>query len=573
MLTEITVKTEKENRQFSSAPAVLEHLHLTPSLLLNSQGGAERQNDISIRGGSFSESGFAVNGLTLKNPQTEHFNAELPLPMALFRAPQTLTGLEQARRSPGNIVGSIDFAFKPMRDGGHLQLGVGTHERNLQSFMYEKTFTKPDDETVYGAGVFGRRDESNGRDYDDNNLELYNFGGHMQYRTGNSQTDFVFARQKKTFGTRGYYGVSPDFRAKEELRDTLALASTRIDFESDATLQINAMWRELDDDYKLWLPDFLYHNEHKSTIKKAGITAHHPLGSGFNLDWIMNGDKEEIDSSSLGEHWREHADISFLPSHTSGHLRLTTGVRLEVFSDDRPAWLPQTGLEFELSDKTWLYASYTKTVKQPSFTELNYESPGSLGNAGLVRQESENSETGLRSRISENLNLRTTIFYRRSDDTVDWLKINASDRWTAANLGTLETAGIEGELGFSSDNNRLFLDLYYAYISKSHAVDPHASRYALDYARHLFQLTAVWRATSTLRLTVNQGFRWQTDNAERDGGDFSVPARIAAQWSPSTIQQLSFNVSIENLWNDQFQMLPGQRACERATLLSVVYGF
>ena len=65
---------------------------------------------------------------------------------------------------------------------------------------------------------------------------------------------------------------------------------------------------------------------------------------------------------------------------SSAAAAFTAGARAEVFSDDSPAWLPQAGAEVRLGERDTAYASYTETVRQPSYTELNYESPGSLGN-------------------------------------------------------------------------------------------------------------------------------------------------------------------------------------------------
>jgi hypothetical protein len=91
-----------------------------PGVRVNSQGGSGVQSDMSIRGSSFSGAGLSVGGLALANPQTEHFNAELPLPSMLFSPPRVLAGLDEALGSSGHLVGSVDLEFRPLAEYGQI---------------------------------------------------------------------------------------------------------------------------------------------------------------------------------------------------------------------------------------------------------------------------------------------------------------------------------------------------------------------------------------------------------------------------------------------------------------------
>ena len=46
--------------------------------------GSGGQNDLSIQGSSFSGAGLCVEGLALRNAQTEHFHGELPVLPEVF---------------------------------------------------------------------------------------------------------------------------------------------------------------------------------------------------------------------------------------------------------------------------------------------------------------------------------------------------------------------------------------------------------------------------------------------------------------------------------------------------------
>ncbi|MFA7368908.1 MAG: hypothetical protein WC334_04615, partial [Kiritimatiellales bacterium] len=55
--------------QTAGNAAIHEVLRAEPGVVLNSQGGS--QNDLSVRGSSFSGAGLSLGGMTLRNPQTE----------------------------------------------------------------------------------------------------------------------------------------------------------------------------------------------------------------------------------------------------------------------------------------------------------------------------------------------------------------------------------------------------------------------------------------------------------------------------------------------------------------------
>lgn len=549
--------------------SLAESLEFLPGTILYKQGGGERQADLSIRNSSFSGAGLAVSGLALANPQTAHFNAELPLPMVLFHSPEVLTGLRQGEVDDPNLVGTIGLDFKPAEEFGYIEAEFGERARYGQSAFYAGELDSLEKPGELFLGAFGRRVESRGLDYGDNDLDLHRGGIHAQFSTPESQTDVVLGHQKKRFGARGYYGVSPDYYAQEEIRDTLFLGSSRLELSPASKLNIVAMRRELEDDYKLWLPTGLYHNEHRSTIQKARIAGENSFNSLVGLDWGMSGENEDIRSNSLGDYWREELGIKFVPHMDVAGLRFRFGSRLRAFSEESPVWLPQLGVEYGLGNGSFLHAAYCETVRQPSYTELNYESPGSLGNSGLGLQRSDNSEIGIESRLNERFRFGLCGFYRRSENAIDWLKATPADRWTAANLGLVETVGMEANLGYRSPREVLLVDFNYLYTHKGYTGEPYASRYALDYPRNLIQTVIGWQVHHDLRLLFRQGLRWQVQNAARSSGNLGYPAVFETAWTPDDLDQLTISMSIENVWNNHFQTLPGQCAADRAFVLAV----
>jgi hypothetical protein len=58
-----------------------------PGLTVRDQGAGGPQADLSVRGSPFNSTGLLLNGLTLRNAQTEHWHADVPAPEVWFDTP------------------------------------------------------------------------------------------------------------------------------------------------------------------------------------------------------------------------------------------------------------------------------------------------------------------------------------------------------------------------------------------------------------------------------------------------------------------------------------------------------
>lgn len=544
-----------------------------PGVLVNSQGAAAIQSDLSIRGSSFSGAGLAVNGLALRNPQTEHFHTELPLPPGLFFRPDILTGLEQVLGSSGYLVGTVDLEFLPIHKGGRIELGVGEAGWDWQDFIYQLPVYEWDGNRL-GMSIFGSRQVIESVDYSDNDLDCRNGGVHFQVLGEANQTDIVVARQNKSFGARGYYGVTPDWFADEELDDQMVLAGSRWGDTQDRYVRMAALFRSMEDQYRLyWIQPDIYENQHRYDTAAFSLDGRQDVVRNVFINWRMGAESEDLESNRLGDHSRERGDLLFLPELTLGRLSLFAGARDCVFSEESPELLSETGCRFALMERQLLFCSYTEGVRQPSYTELNYESPGSLGNEGLEREETGELEIGWSYNESESHSWQVAAFQRKSEHTVDWIKeLSSSTYWVATDLGTVDTLGVE----FSS-SHRLWrnfdLSTAYTWLCKDHDQEFYASRYVLDYPRHLIQLAGEWRITDSLHGVYSQALRWQEPSEARDSDRFGSDARLAMYFSPRNIDGLELAVACDNLWNDHFEVYLDEPVGDRRFSFAVAYAW
>jgi len=542
-----------------------------PLVLLNWQGSPGAQSDISIRGSSFSEAGLSLGGLALGNPQTEHFHAELPIPSLLLTRPEVGLGLDQALRTDGYLVGTIRMDLQSIGDEVRFNAGLGNADQNWQRLRYAVPLTPRTREPLLSFQVFAERDHAEQLGFADNDLDRFLLGGHLQYRDGDSRTDLLVSTQAKEFGGRGFYGVTPDWAADEETADLLVFGST----ERRAgrwPWRGSVAWRRFEDTYRLFTPGpGIYENRHEWTDMQVALDGRGKVSRGATWHWRIAAGKQELEGTRLGNHERERGVAQLVPEWRIGAARLRAGAQYRILDDDA-RWLPLVDLAIPFTDTGTAVGSYTETVREPSFTELNYDSPGSLGNQGLEAQESRNLEIGWRQDVTETVLWQLALFRRESQNTVDWVKSGpGATRWVATDLGTVDTIGAEFIVQCLV-GDEMELRAAYTLLDKDTDDPPYAARYALDYPEHLFRLVLDWQMNSLWKVVSTHTARRQIRNPARGGDRDSLYGRLAIHVTPRQPDGMSFTFAIDNLWKDDFEPVPGlpstgRRASVAATIV------
>lgn len=553
----------------TSLAAYLRH---EPGVQVIPQGIAGGSSDLSIRGSAFSGAGLSFGGVSLRNPQTEHFHSDFPFPAWWLAAPEVRVGVQQAARGEGHLAGTVALTPLPMRNRRVVSGGVDSEGgfsltgglQYVQETLHGNNF---------GLGTFAGFLDAPNVDSLGNDVESFRIGAQMQHFTPLGQADVWLGYQEKTFGTTGYYGVNPNFASEETTEDSLLLATFRT-FDPDAPFDISFMVREFKDDYRLDLPTGLFQNEHTTNTRAVEAGYRHPVNDLFGITGRASFDTEEIKSTNLGNFDRYRGTVTLLPDVLAHEtLRLFLGARAEFLEDFDNEFLPLARAEFTPGDTLLFYADYSESARRPSYTELNYESPGSLGNAGLDVQTQRSIEVGAQWQPALHTFTSIALFRHETKDTVDWIRSDAAaTRWQAENIGTVTTLGAELLL-----RQRVTEDLdvtgTLTLLDKDADDEPFASRYALDYARQILGIQLDWQIQEGLRLEANQSLRNQVDNSLRTrGGDRQYLTSLALHARPEAIPQMQVSLTASNLLDDDFRIFAGQDTyAERRFAASVSY--
>lgn len=563
-LPELQVHAERPDAV--SGPLSQNNTFTTAGLLLRSQGA---QTDLGYRGASFSSTGIAIGGLALRHPQTEHFHAEQPFPLWIFTAPKVAGGAQDVLQGQGHAAATLHLGLADIERSCML-LTAGIGERNWHWAEAGAVQFIDGESARGGVAAFAGYERRDRIDYPDNDLDKVHGGGWLQRQTESARSDLVVGVSDKRFGARGYYGVNPDWPADERFEDRLLLIG-HSEKMALSNVRFSALARETEDTYKLdfGAPD-IYVNNHRTRLAAGMAELDTDISSMWSLHVRGSAETEELNSNRLGRHERSRGAVLLAPTwHGGGMLEVTAGGEYQMFSSESGALLPVAHVSLRPGDSTGLFAGYSERERQPSFTELNYESPGSLGNEGLEREKITTIEGGLEQLLTAAVIARVSVFQRTTRNTVDWVKQTADEpRWLAMDVGKVVTRGCELR-GVGQWSDQLRVIMQYTWLERDAEISPYAARYVLDYPKHTLLAGVEWNMLRTVSFSsVNLlQVREKIESREARTG---INGTLRMEWAPLRTTGLRLALLCDNLWGDDFEEYVGQPAAGRRWGLELI---
>jgi vitamin B12 transporter len=536
-----------------------------PGVVLNTQGGNYSQNDILYRATSFSENGVSLEGATLNNPQTEHFNAELPLPSTVLQKPTIKTFLKQKVSQAGNLSSTINYNLKDISADRNVSASYGSRDSYKFSALLEDKISDS-----FGVAAFGGYWNMKDLDRQDNDSKGFNVGLIGESKSDDINIKMVAAFQQKEFGATGYYGVSPNMPAKEKLNDALVLIKGVYDYGESNYINVSTYWRYLEDQYSLFLPDsYLYFNQHKNNIVSINANGLNAINDKLNLVWQSNVTYEDMYSLSLGNYNRTSANFTGSFVYNFEKFEFNAGVRGAYFSDYDNKLSPMVGVTYYVNDLISLTVEYIRSAQQPSYTALNYESPTSLGNQGLNLQIDDQFSAKLESVINEQLTVDYSLFAGVLKNAVDWVKKEEdSPKWESVNLEEVKYYGADMNINYRS-LDVLSFSLYACYAKKDSKNDYYSDRYIMNYPEFNLKLSVEYIATEKIIFLASQQFLYQSDDPIRtDRTQFLCNAGLMV--GPFYNKSMILGLSVYNIWDDDFDMYPEQDTAPRQSVMANV---
>ena len=568
-------------------------LRFEPLVDVQSRNMAEGAADIAIRGGIFENTGFRVGALSLYDPQTGHYFAEIPVAPAMLTAPEILTGAANAIRGWNANAGTIAYQWRPVQTAGQVTAAIGEFgTRRGELYQGWKSGVTLAGRTLAADAAFAHSRSDGSRPFGEHEFTRYN--ARVQLAGENGQTDLFYGYQSKFFGWPNLYTPFANIYETENIQTNLVVLNHREELGGGDFVSAGGYYRRNKDNYVFnratpgaYNPAFATGPAwHETWVYSVGAEARITTGE---IHWNAIGTfiDDELDSTSLifGTYrTRQHVKLSVAPERS---WALSAGRSLVVqagaaYDDttrngstvspvaqitlDRVA--PEVGIDA-------LYASYAKTSQTPTYFALNSRASAGLfrGNPNLGRETAHNFEIGARG-AHGNWSATTAFFFRRDDQLVDWIYSTNLPNARAASAVDIDTAGFEAVLRYSGKR----ADLVFGYTGLTKDADygstaVNASFYALNFPKHRLTAAAIVRLGAGWEVRMDNEARIQEKNTLRKSDDNALLSSAGVYYTPPRMKSLRLSVEVENLWDSEFQEVPAVPAARRQLSAGVSYAW
>ena len=447
-----------------------EYLELDPSVDLQRRAANGVQSDLSIRGSGEGQTLVLLNGLRMADVQSSHHDLDLPVPTQSIERIEILRGAGSTFYGSDAMSGAINVITGPPK---YSELRVGASVGNFgvnQESMSAAFLDGNKDEQLSVA-----RDFSSGfipdRDY--RSLTIFSNSG-VQTEWG--RTLLMLGYGDKPFGADQFYGPFPSWE-----RTKSWFAGLKQDLGSKTEFDFG--YRRHSDEFVLVRSDpSIYENNHIDESWQAALRRKQSLGQHSTFFYGGEGFYDSIDSNNLGQHNRSHgsayADYDVL---ALSRFSFSIGAREEVFDSHGSEFSPSIAAGIWLKAGWKLKGSASRAFRLPNYTDLYYSDPANVGNPNLLPETAWSYEGGLLWDRGGRYKAEVTVFERREQNDIDYVRSVPSDPWQAENIGRLNFTGVETYLEIRLPRRQRVEFAFTALHGAQSALDGLQSKYVFNY--------------------------------------------------------------------------------------------
>ncbi len=529
-----------EDIKNSAATNLADLLQQVAGVDIRRRGTSGMQADLYIRGGSFDQTLLLIDGIKMDDAQTGHHTMNAALPIEVIERIEIIKGPAARVFGQNAFTGAINIVTKKATEnivstnietGSFHQLNASvTVGANLENSSHIVHFSRMTSE--------GYRYNT---DYDNTNYFVKS-----TFNKNAKAIEMITSFAERKFGANGFYSTPTAINQYEETQNSLISFSTQFKTEK-LTFKPRVYWKRNQDEYVFVRQDpSIYRNLHitdklgaevnASYKSKAGVT-------GFGVDMS----KTYIRSNNLGNRNRFMTNL-FLEHQfkfANNKLDLTPGVAVTYFSDFKFYAFPGMDLGYKITDNLKAYGNIGYTYRIPTYTDLFYSDPTTLGDENLDPEEALSEEIGLKY-ITPKLTTSLAFFNRDADKLIDFVKENATDLWQATNIRDLNTKGLEFNSSYTFKIKTYNQSLSFGYVFIEDNVkdlDIDFSRYSINSLKHQFTS----RLSTRLFKNISQNIVYKY--AERTSGEsYNV-------WDASlqiALKDFEFTATANNIFNTEY---------------------
>ncbi len=412
--------------------SVADRLRVESSIDLRQRAPAGVQADITIRGASFGQTLVLIDGLRVNDAQTGQHNLDLALPVQAVERIEVLKGSGSTLYGSDAVGGAVNLVTRPPRAAlFSLRAGLGNFGSNHQQATLAAVRRR------WTQQFSAARDFSTGflpnRDYRSTALS-----SQTTVSTSLGETAVTLGHADRPFGADLFYG---NYHSWERTKTWFASLRQNLGGSTQAAFG----FRRHTDLFVLerYRPEF-YTNRHAVESYQGAVRRREALGANASLHYGAEASGDTIASNNLGHHRRAGgAAYLALDLRALRRVSLSAGVREQLHGAGRFQLSPS------LAGGAWLHptlkirASASHAFRLPTFTDLYYRDPATVGSPTLRPERAWSYDAGADWHPGGRLRAELTLFQRRETGGIDYVRATAADVWRAANIQKLRFTGLE----------------------------------------------------------------------------------------------------------------------------------
>jgi iron complex outermembrane receptor protein len=493
----VNLITSREQPLISNS--VVDFLRQDTSLNLQARAPNGVQADLSLRGTTFEQSLILLNGLRINDPETGHLNLDIPIPLDAVTRIDILHGSGSTFYGSDAIGGAVNLLTQPPAPGLTVVASAGGGSYNSIEQHLRTSYTNG----PLAEQLTASRDTSDGF-IPDRNYSSNAVASETWFRTKPGTTDILLATSDRPYGASQFYGPYPSW---ERTKGWFASIQQQLGPQTAASFG----YRRHTDLFVLFVDQpAIYENNHITTSYEGALRRAQTLAPNATLSYGVEADGDTIHSNSLGQHARNQGaayanlNLTALSGRFLGRLSLSLGVRDEILSGSSTGndnvFSPSIAAAYTLTRTVRLRASAGHGFRLPTYLDLYYADPTTIGNPNLQPESSWSYEAGAEwTPTNSRLTLNAAAFRLQEKNAIDYAKtilatpaLTFAEPWQAINIQNLNITGAEATVRLRLNATQ---QLQFSYTTAHSASPPPnlLSEYAYNYAAQ--NALAIWTGT------------------------------------------------------------------------------
>jgi outer membrane cobalamin receptor len=441
----VTVVTAAELRN-SGATNTAEALRTVTGVFLTDQGTPGSLATLSIRGSSYSQVLVLLDGVRMNSPRDAGADlSALPVALDDIERIEIVRGSSSALYGADAVGGVVNIITKkPVGTVSRISGAAGSN--GYDNLQLSTSLRK-------GAGYYsvsGSRETSDGYRLN-SDLEQWIVNGRAGYDVSKDTSFDVTANYiGKENGAPGSLQF-PSLYARQLERDLVLGASFRTRLSKVLDLKVSGSRNEdllrYQDAFPAFGPPPI--NSQHTSVSKAGEVQVNWLAGSWNIFSLgYEQRKDSLHSTDSGQHATTN-DAWFLQDEMSlgDSLIVVVGGRKDKHSVYGDRFSPRTSARYLVAGSgTIIRASYGKSFRAPTFNDLYWNDPFSVGNPNLKPESAKEYEAGIEQPFGPGNRIKLTGFRRKVTDLIIWNLLVFPIK--PENIGKADIKGAEAEAAF-----------------------------------------------------------------------------------------------------------------------------